>query len=245
MGDDYYTGSQPYDLQTIDQEIARTKDPKILAMLQEERARIVQELASGGGYGTPNGGAVPMVSGGEVTQQPQTGSRLDQMRALLGNDPTHWGKMELQRQKGNDAVRAANAGGSAADARIASQERNKDVGLIMQYDKQISDIDAKIATLNNKDLQTQLIRDVMTTENMDQTAASKAVEARIKAQLTELGSNKKNALEMRNYYAKQHNIPEHTNTNTPEAPKEKYQTGATKTINGETWVRTEQGWSKQ
>lgn len=60
MGNDYRTGSKPYDLETIDKEIARTKDSKALALLQKERARIQQELAAGGGgTGTPNMGAMP------------------------------------------------------------------------------------------------------------------------------------------------------------------------------------------
>jgi hypothetical protein len=89
MGTDYRSGSKPYDLETIDTEIRRTKDPKILAELQNERNRIVAELGAGGGGEQPTSSVMQRFA--------KSGSKSGNsfLNGIPGNDPYNEGLMGI------------------------------------------------------------------------------------------------------------------------------------------------------
>lgn len=148
----------------------------------------------------------------QVTTQPKT--RLDMVREILGNTPSHWASMDLERLKGEKARSTALATGDAADKRLFGQEKIKAMGEMRQYDVAISTIDKEIAKMRSKEYLQAEITNIIAQEQIPESQAMQVAQARVQAQIAEYESNKEQFRSMRDYYAEIYQLPKSISTPT-------------------------------
>lgn len=180
MGNDPAFGYKSYDIAEIDKEIARTKDPKVLAILQAERQKMVAALA--GGQSTQEAPQLPV--GGQQSTQPapvlsnmakpsgtpwsdamSPQSRLGQMAAVLGTSPEYAKSAALAEGKNKEKE-------DAQAAKIAAMERGFDIraqtadqdrarNLAKQHSDYATKLSGVVAKGNEKELETLVLQELI------------------------------------------------------------------------------------
>jgi hypothetical protein len=156
MGNDYRSGSKPYDLETIDKEIKLHGDPK--GILAAERARIVAELSRGGAGEQPNAGVpgpAPVFS--NMSSSSTTGGVNKWSQGIPGSNPYHEGMMgilmdtpEFRQKMALSEQRTDSAEAIAARRVAAMQDHAQTKVNEPKYKEQLAKHMQEFAVLENK-----------------------------------------------------------------------------------------------
>lgn len=164
MGNDYRSGSKPYDLETIDKEIKLHGDPK--GILAAERARIVAELSKGGAGEQPNAGIPGPAPVFSNMSSSTTGGTNKWAQGIPGSNPYHEGMMGILMDTPEFRQRMAQVE-HKTDAQLEQQQLRQEM---------LRDMQAAKKTINEPKYKEQLAAaiQILSTANADPAAKAKA-----------------------------------------------------------------------